>query len=53
MGEIVFFYLFDECVNIVREGKILKFLDLSGWILFGVIFNVDDDFMVCMRKEDY
>lgn len=53
MGEIVFSHLSDECVNIVREGKISKLLDLSGWIPFGVTFNADDDLMVCMRKEDY
>lgn len=53
MGEIVFSHLSDECVNIVREGKISKLLDLSGWIPFGVTFNADDDLMVCMRREDY
>lgn len=53
MGEIVYSHLFDECVNIVREGKISKLLDLSGWIPFGVTFNADDDLMVCMRREDY
>lgn len=52
-GEIVFSHLSDECVNIVREGKISKLLDLSGWIPFGVTFNADDDLMVCMRREDY
>lgn len=53
MGEIVFSHLSDECVNIVREGKISKLLDMSGWIPFGVTFNADDDLMVCMRREDY
>lgn len=53
MGEIVYSHLSDECVNIVREGKISKLLDLSGWIPFGVTFNADDDLMVCMRREDY
>lgn len=53
MGEIVFSHLSDECVNIVREGKISKLLDLSGWIPFGVTFNADDNLMVCMRREDY
>lgn len=53
MGEIVFSHLSDECVNIVREGKISKLLDLSEWIPFGVTFNADDDLMVCMRREDY
>lgn len=53
MGEIVFSHLSDECVNIVRGGKISKLLDLSGWIPFGVTFNADDDLMVCMRREDY
>lgn len=53
IGEIVFSHLSDECVNIVREGKISKLLDLSGWIPFGVTFNADDDLMVCMRREDY
>lgn len=53
MGEIVFSHLSDECLNIVREGKISKLLDLSGWIPFGVTFNADDDLMVCMRREDY
>lgn len=53
MGEIVYSHLSDECVNIVREGKISKLLDLSGWIPFGVTFNADDNLMVCMRREDY
>lgn len=53
MGEIVFSHLSDECVNIVREGKISKLLDMPGWIPFGVTFNADDDLMVCMRREDY
>ena len=52
-GDIVFPYLSDESVNMVRKGKVSKLLDLSGWIPFGVAFSADEDLLVCMRRNDY
>ncbi|XP_061172302.1 E3 ubiquitin-protein ligase Midline-1-like [Saccostrea echinata] len=52
-GDVAFSHITDECVKILRERRIQKMVDLSGWIPYGLCFNSDDDLMVCMRRNDY
>nr|XP_034334833.1 uncharacterized protein LOC117691992 [Crassostrea gigas] len=50
---IAFSHKEDACIYLVKKTKIEKFVDVSGWIPYGLCFNSDGDLMVCMRRNDY
>ncbi|XP_052708321.1 uncharacterized protein LOC128183371 [Crassostrea angulata] len=52
-GNIAFSHKEDACIYLVKKTKIEKFVDVSGWIPYGLCFNSDGDLMVCMRRNDY
>ncbi|XP_062607762.1 uncharacterized protein LOC134269575 [Saccostrea cucullata] len=52
-GDVAFSHITDECVKILREKRIQKLVNMTGWIPYGLCFNADDDLMVCMRRNDY
>ncbi|XP_062617781.1 uncharacterized protein LOC134279404 [Saccostrea cucullata] len=46
-GNVAFSHITDECVEllVVGEDCIEKMIELTVWILFGLYFNTEDDFM--------
>lgn len=52
-GYIVFFYKVNECIYLVKKNGIEKYVDMVGWILYGFMYNLDGELMVCMWCNDY
>nr|XP_034323015.1 tripartite motif-containing protein 2-like [Crassostrea gigas] len=51
-GHIAFAHEEDECINLVNKKGIEKFVDMAGWIPYGLCFNSEGDLMVCMRTNN-
>lgn len=51
-GHIAFAHEEDECIYLVNKKGIEKFVDMAGWIPYGLCFNSEGDLMVCMRANN-
>nr|XP_011438896.2 E3 ubiquitin-protein ligase TRIM36 isoform X1 [Crassostrea gigas] len=52
-GHIAFSHKVNECIYLVKKNGFEKYVDMAGWIPYGLMFNSDGELMVCMRRNDY